>query len=103
MLKRILSIAALLGTVALGGCATAVQPALDRYHVVLAPDSLYNCPQVKKYPSIKTLTDLQTARILLEQAENLKICASSMAALKAYYAKAKRDFEMANPGQKVGA
>jgi len=100
-MKRILTALTLCAAIALAGCATNVQPALDKYHIVLAPDSLYNCPQVKKYPSIKTLTDLKTARVLLEQAEDLKICKASIDSLRAFYTKAKRDFEMANPGQKV--
>ena len=81
----------------LGGCdPQQVQPIVNKYHVVLAPDSMYNCPVVKKWPKIETLTDLQTARLIVDLAEKNKICKSSMVALKAFYENAKVRFESTN-------
>lgn len=78
-----------------GGCATspAVQTIRDKYHVIIAPSSMYNCPRVKVFPKIETLTDLETAKLLVKYAENNAICSSSVQALKNFYEDAKRKFE----------
>lgn len=71
-----------------------------QYRVVLAPDSMYNCPVVTRWPKIKTLTDLQVARLIVQLAENNKICKSSLDSIKAYYARAKREIEAQQPTQR---
>lgn len=66
---------------------------LTQYKVVVAPESLYTCPQVKRWPKIETLTDLQVAKVIVELAEANKICKSSLDELKAFYVKAKAKVE----------
>ncbi len=84
--------------ITLGGCdPQTVQPIVNKYHVVLAPDSMYNCPVVTKWPQVKTLTDLQTARLLVTLAENNNICKRSLDSIRAFYINAKRRFEQVSP------
>ena len=91
---KILLVPLVLSTLFLAGCdPQQVQPIVNKYHVVLAPDSMYNCPVVKSWPKIQTLTDLQTARLIVDLAEKNKICKSSMVALKSFYENAKAKFE----------
>jgi hypothetical protein len=78
----------------LGGCAT-VQPNLIRTkHQVVVPDaSMYNCPTIKSFPKVNTLTDIQVAQTMVKLYENNLTCAASMAAVQQYLAKAKADIE----------
>ena len=78
----------------LAGCMTdgTLQPTINKYHVILAPDSMYNCPQVTKWPAIKTLTDLQVARQMVQMAAANNTCRSSMNALHKFYANAAAKF-----------
>ena len=81
-------------TILLAGCATApITVVSDKYHVIVAPDSLYKCPTVKSFPKIETLTDLETARLLVQYAENNQICKSSLNAVRQFYIDAKAKFE----------
>ena len=94
MLNKICTGLVILGLgVYLGGCNTdSVQPTINKYHVVLAPEAMYNCPQVSKWPDIKTLTDLQVAKQMVQLASANKICKSSMNALHSFYDKAAAKF-----------
>ena len=78
----------------LAGCNTTgtLQPTINKYHVVLAPESMYNCPSVTKWPAIKTLTDLQVAKQMVQLAAVNNTCASSMRALHRFYANAAAKF-----------
>jgi uncharacterized protein YcfL len=97
MRKTIL--ASILGTsLLLAGCNENDMVQLQtQYKVVIAPNSLYNCPQVTKWPKVKTLTDLQVARVMVQLAESNKICAASLNAVKQFYADAKVRIEGSNP------
>lgn len=68
-----------------------------QYQVVLAPNSLYNCPVVTRWPKIETLTDLQVANLIVKLAQDNHICASSLASIKKYYADASARIEGRNP------
>jgi hypothetical protein len=77
----------------LGGCVTdSIQPAINKYHVVLAPETMYNCPVVTKWPDINTLTDLQVAKQMVQLASANKVCKTSMNSLHAFYASAAAKF-----------
>jgi len=95
MFKKICTVigVALVGVWVAGCDPQAIQPALQQYHVVLAPESMYNCPVVKKWPNIKTLSDLQTARLIVQLAENNNICKASVDALHKFYNEAAARFE----------
>ncbi len=78
----------------LAGCNTTgtLQPTINKYHVVLAPESMYNCPRITKWPAIKTLTDLQVARTMVQMAAANNTCAASMNALHRFYNNAAAKF-----------
>jgi hypothetical protein len=79
------------------GCASqnipAVTPIVNKYHVILPPEGLYQCPTVSQLPKIKTLTDIQVGQTLVRYAQNNKICAASLASIKRYLNNAKKKFE----------
>lgn len=91
-MRKIFLLAAVL---LLTGCATSkpIETISDKYHVVIAPSSLYNCPQITVFPEVETLTDLQTAKLLVKYAENNAICSSSLEAIRRFYEEAKAKFE----------
>ena len=78
----------------LGGCAS-VQPNLiqTKYQVVVPDASMYNCPTIKSFPKVETLTDIQVAQTMVKLYQNNLTCAASMAAIQKYLAKAKADIE----------
>lgn len=85
-MMKFLAIATALAALTLGGCDQQTQTQyLTKYQVVVAPDSLYNCPVITKWPAVKNLTDLQVAHLLVRLAEDNKICKSSLDAIHAYY------------------
>lgn len=84
----------ILAALSLAGCdEQQTTQYLTQYKVVVAPATLYTCPQVKRWPKVETLTDLQVARVIVELAEANKICKSSLDQLKAFYEKAKLKLE----------
>jgi len=76
----------------LAGCAS-VPTYVTKYQVIVAPNSMYNCPVIGKLPKIETLTELQFAKVTANLAENNKICKTSLDKLKAYYQEAKTRIE----------
>ena len=80
----------------LSGCASAPPTYITKYQVVIAPNSMYNCPVIGKLPKIETLTELQFAKITANLAENNKVCKTSLDKLKAYYQEAKSRIEGKN-------
>lgn len=99
---RNLLLAAALGTaLLLGGCQeNDLLQIQTEYKIVIAPDSLYKCPRITKWPAIKTLTDLQVAKTLVNLAEANKICAASLDAVHKFYNDAKVRVESKNPKKK---
>ncbi len=97
-MNKLFLIPLLASTLLFAGCdPQQIQPIVNKYHVVLAPDSMYNCPVVKKWPQINTLTDLQTARLIVQLAENNNICKRSLDSLHQFYNNAARRFEQVGP------
>jgi len=90
---KLFVIPAVLGALVLGGCEEQQVQYLEKYKVVIAPGSMYNCPQIKKWPDIKTLTDLQVAETIMKLAENNRICKASMDKIRKFYDDAKRRIE----------
>lgn len=66
---------------------------MNKYVVVSPPGSLYNCPQIKKWPNIKNMRELQVAQTIVTLAQNNRTCGASMNAIKSYVANAQRRIE----------
>jgi len=77
----------------LGGCTQGPGITLDRYHVITAPPSMYNCPQVREFPNPDTLTDVQVAHLIVTLQKYNRICNLSIESLKKFYDEAKTRFE----------
>jgi hypothetical protein len=70
----------------LTACATdSIQLIAPEYKIVKAPDELYNCPTVTKFPKAATLTDQQVGALLLKIHKNNETCKNSMEAVKKFY------------------
>jgi len=90
-LKQIGGILITLGM--LSGCASTPEVIVKReYKVVEIPSELFYCPQLKKYPNYKTLTEGQLASLLIELAKDNRQCKESMDSIKAYVAAAQSKF-----------
>lgn len=74
-----LIIAAMIGmtSLSLAGC-DQVNLVADKYHVVLPPLDMYNCPIVDKLPQPKTLTEIKVARLLVRLYVNNITCKNSL-------------------------
>lgn len=87
-MKKVLS-AALLGLM-VSGCASVPQLITKEKLTVVEPDhSLYNCPNVSKYPNADTLTDVQVARLLLSYERSNAECRRNMKAIQSFIESAK--------------
>lgn len=93
---KALIVAVLMG-LSLAGCSEEEARYVNKYVVVSPPGSLYNCPQMKKWPDIKNLRELQVAQTLVTLAQNNRICASSLNAIKRYVASAQSRIEGSTP------
>jgi hypothetical protein len=51
---------------------------------------MYNCPIVRTYPEVKTLTDSQVAKLLLQLRNNNLTCKNSLEAIRQFLAEAQR-------------
>ena len=73
---------------ALTGCATNPNLIAPEMKIVQAPDELYYCPVINKFPKSETLTDRQVGILLLRYHRNNHICKQNIDKLKDYYNKA---------------
>ena len=92
-MKKFLVIIAALG---LTGCATAPPPQIitKTETTVIMPDrSMFNCPNVRRFPDPKTLTDLQVAHLLVELHTNNTVCQKNINGIYDFLDKAKRTTE----------
>jgi uncharacterized protein YcfL len=82
----------------LAGCATTSQPTLVRTEqVVIIPDnSLFNCPNVRRFPNTDTLTDAQVAELLVTLHRNNTNCQRNINAIKQALEEAKKTAEQNN-------
>lgn len=80
----------------LAACQTASQQPLlttERITVVTPPESMYYCPTVAVYPSPDQLTDVETAKLMVQLHKNNRICKNSMNSIKRYLDQAKKTAE----------
>jgi hypothetical protein len=85
--------------ISLAGCATTGPTTIVNNNVYVAispPDTLYNCPQLAKFPNPKTLTNLQLANLITELVKDNRICGLSEKSIKDYVAKIKAQIEANN-------
>lgn len=77
----------------LAGCATTPKLIATENKVIVAPEQMYYCPTVTKYPDAKTLTDRQVGVLLLKYHRNNRICRDNMNKLKQFYDNAQTSVE----------
>lgn len=81
----------MLFALALAGCETTQQVVTTtRLQVVDVPANLYNCPVIKTFPEVKTLTDVQVGRLIVQLEKNNVTCRNSLDAIRSYLAAAKK-------------
>lgn len=89
-MKRIL----VLPLMFLTACQTLEPTVITTKHTVIMPaDSLYNCPTAVYYPKPETLTDVQTARLLVTLQKNNSVCKNSMNSIKRFLEESKKTVE----------
>ncbi len=72
----------------LAGCQTTQNLVVEKMYVPQVPEEFWNCPVVKKYPQVKTLTDRQVAELINVLANNNRICSNNMNAVRNYLIRA---------------
>jgi hypothetical protein len=76
----------LLVPLVLTGCSqTAAQLLAPEYKIVKAPDDLYNCPVVTKFPNSETLTNKQVGNLITKLQHNNLICKQSLDTVHQFY------------------
>lgn len=75
----------LLSSLLLGGCSQTVSLLTPEYKLVKAPDSLYQCPTITKFPDSNTLTDEQVGKLLVKLQKNNLACKNSSDAVHKFY------------------
>lgn len=55
------------------------------YRIVKAPDDLYKCPVLTKFPRDDTLTDQQVGTLILKLHSNNITCKRSLESIKQFY------------------
>lgn len=69
----------------LGGCSNeSVKLLSPEYKIVKIPESLYECPTVKKFPDADKLTNQQVGSLLIKVQKNNIICKNSLDGIKKY-------------------
>jgi len=75
----------LLSVLLLGGCSNeSVKLLSPEYKVVKIPESLYECPTIKKFPDADKLTNQQVGSLLIKVQKNNMICKNSLDGIKKY-------------------
>ena len=70
----------------LTGCMqTSVQLVAPEYKIVKAPNDLYKCPVLTKFPKDDTLTDQEVGTLILKLHSNNITCKRSLDAIKLFY------------------
>lgn len=92
-LKKIIALIAL--ATMLAACATTKEIVVVKtvHTVVLPPQAMFECPVIKKYPKVETLTDGEVAKLLTELNRNNKTCKASIDAIEKYLKEAKRKID----------
>jgi hypothetical protein len=69
---------------------TSVSLIAPEYKIVRAPDDLYKCPIVTKFPKDDTLTDQEVGSLLLKLQNNNITCRRSLDSIKQFYNEAEK-------------
>lgn len=95
-------IIALISVLALAGCAsTPPQTLVKTETVVIVPDrTLFNCPNIRRFPKTETLTDVEVARLLVQLHKNNTDCQKNINAIYKYLEEAKKTAEASNTSDK---
>ncbi len=64
---------------------TQVALIAPEYKIVKAPDDLYKCPTVTKFPKDETLTDQEVGSLILKLQNNNVTCKRSLESIKQFY------------------
>lgn len=68
------------------GCQhTSMSLIAPEYKIVKAPDDLYKCPVVTKFPKDETLTDQEVGSLILKLQNNNITCKRSLDSIKQFY------------------
>jgi hypothetical protein len=80
-MKKMILLSALLLT----GCAgEPIKLLAPEYKVVKIPDTLYECPTIKKFPDAEKLTNQQVGSLLIKVQKNNMMCKNSLDSIKKY-------------------
>jgi hypothetical protein len=75
----------LLSTLLLAGCASdPIKLLSPEYKVVKIPETLYDCPTIKKFPDADKLTNQQVGSLLIKVQKNNMVCKNSLDSIKKY-------------------
>jgi len=78
------------------GCAKALPPQVltKTEQVVIMPDaSLFNCPNVRKFPNPETLTDVEVSKLLIQLHTNNTQCQKNINSIHQFLDGAKKTTE----------
>jgi hypothetical protein len=89
-MKPVLVALTIIASLFLAACDPQDQVLVQKYHIVDVPASMYNCPIVKTYPAVATLTDSQVAKLLVQLRSNNLTCKASLEGIKRFLDDAKR-------------
>jgi hypothetical protein len=64
---------------------TNVSLIAPEYKIVKAPDDLFKCPVVTKFPKAETLTDQEVGSLILKLHNNNITCKNSLDSIKKFY------------------
>lgn len=80
-MKKLVLLLALL----VAGCNDTKQVVTTYKYLVVHPDeAMYACPVLKEFPSWKTLTDAQVAKLLVQLHRNNLTCKSSIESIRKF-------------------
>lgn len=68
------------------GCNTIEQKTeiVERARVVIPPEELFKCPEIKNYPNWQTLTNYEVAQLIVKLSKNNEICRENIQSIKRY-------------------
>jgi len=93
-MKKVLVLFAALG---LAGCAhdgIGKPDLIVTKQVVVMPDeSLFHCPDVRKFPDVSTLTDIEVAKLLVNLHANNTLCQKNINSIHEFLTNAKKTTE----------
>lgn len=83
----------ILAAMLLAGCQTTQSVVKTKLTVVMPDSALYNCPKIKNLPSVKGLTDVKIAKLILELYKNNVTCANSVEAIQKFLEEAQKTID----------